>query len=278
MSKFVCDNCGAQYSESTENPEVCKICSDERQYVPESGQKWTTLEEMLNAGFENQFKVVEPNVYSIKTYPQVGIGQNAYFITTEHGNYLWDCITYLDAATISRINELGGLKGIILSHPHYYSTIVEWADAFDCSIYIHEADQEWVTRDSNRYVFWEGKQLQLTPDVEVLNVGGHFEGSSVLLWNKGANGKGTLFVGDTIFIVPAQGWVSFLYSHPNRIPLPAFEVQSIVDALSERDFDSIYGAFDNGIIQNGKEAVIKSAKRYIYHVERKPNDSRLINI
>lgn len=47
-----------------------------------------------------------------------------------------------DKETINKINELGGINAIALSHPHYYSTQVEWAETFQVLIYIHEDDKE----------------------------------------------------------------------------------------------------------------------------------------
>lgn len=40
---------------------------------------------------------------------------------TEHGNILWDMISYLSAETEKRIKDLGGIQAIAISHPHYYS-------------------------------------------------------------------------------------------------------------------------------------------------------------
>ena len=36
----------------------------------------------------------------------------------------------LDSATIALINGLGSLKAIAISHPHFYTTMVEWSRAF----------------------------------------------------------------------------------------------------------------------------------------------------
>ncbi|HWJ77514.1 MAG TPA: MBL fold metallo-hydrolase [Niallia sp.] len=265
--QYICKTCGTQYDEAESFPSECKICTDERQYVPDSGQEWTTMEQLVRSGYQNKIIEKEQNLYSIKTYPQVGIGQNAYLLITEKGNFLWDCITYIDDETQKMIQTFGGIDGIILSHPHYYSTIVEWAEAFNCPIYIHTLDRKWITRKSNRYIFWEGESLQLAPGVTVINLGGHFDGSSVLHWKK-TNGDFVLLVGDTLFIVPDKGWLSFMYSHPNRIPLPAFAVERIKQILEDYEFTRIFGAFDNNILEQGKEAVMKSAERYIYHVNR----------
>src|SRR3954469_3383806 len=42
-----------------------------------------------------------------------------------HGQLLWDCIPFIDAATVEIVKGLGGVAAIAVSHPHYYSTMVE---------------------------------------------------------------------------------------------------------------------------------------------------------
>lgn len=37
---YVCLTCGAHYPAGAEPPDPCRICADERQYVPVSGQAW----------------------------------------------------------------------------------------------------------------------------------------------------------------------------------------------------------------------------------------------
>ena len=71
-----------------------------------------------------------PGLTAIETEPKFGIGQRAHLIQTPAGNVLWDCIAYLDDATVEQINALGGLAAIAISHPHYYSAMVEWAHRF----------------------------------------------------------------------------------------------------------------------------------------------------
>ncbi|PLS17477.1 hypothetical protein CVD28_13090 [Bacillus sp. M6-12] len=269
MENYICSACGVQYDQSENHPKICIICSDERQYIPESGQQWTTLADLQKSGCKNRISEVESNLYTIKTFPEVGIGQNAYLITTTYGNVLWDCITLLDEETKQAIWDVGGLQAIVLSHPHYYSTIAEWAEAFDCPIYIHESDSEWATRSSSRYVFWQGEAISINPEITAINLGGHFAGSSVLHWSKGSEGRGSLLVGDTIYIVADNRWVTFMYSYPNRIPLPSFEVQRMRDSLENYHFAGMYDAFNKNIKNNAKEAVINSADRYIFHVSRK---------
>lgn len=46
MPAFICTTCGTQYEPSDKPPAACPICDDERQFVPPSGQTWTTLDSL----------------------------------------------------------------------------------------------------------------------------------------------------------------------------------------------------------------------------------------
>ena len=141
---FICKTCGTQYGESADPPNECKICADERQYVPPSGQEWTTLEKLLET-HRNSFTQCEKDLLGIGTVPEFAIGQRALLVRTPHGNFLWDCISLIDDATVEIIRALGGLRGIAISHPHYYTTMLEWSRAFgDVPIHLHADDREWV--------------------------------------------------------------------------------------------------------------------------------------
>jgi hypothetical protein len=49
-----------------------------------------------------------------------------------------DCISLIDDATITLINGVGGLHAIAISHPHFYTTLVDWSRAFgDVPVHLH---------------------------------------------------------------------------------------------------------------------------------------------
>src|SRR5262245_57731655 len=108
MPAFICTTCGTQYAPSEAPPGVCLICSDERQYVPASGQSWTTLERLRNA-HTNQFRRLAPGLMTIETTPAFGIGQRAILARTSAGNVLWDCLALIDDATVDLLKGLGGV-------------------------------------------------------------------------------------------------------------------------------------------------------------------------
>ena len=126
MPAFICTACGSQYAPTDAPPPRCEICVEERQYVPVGGQSWSTLEKLADGRF-NAYRQHEPGMIGIGTQPQFAIGQRAILIQTPHGNVLWDCISFLDTATVTLVNALGGIKAIAISHPHYYTTMSEWS-------------------------------------------------------------------------------------------------------------------------------------------------------
>src|SRR5205807_1133163 len=117
MTAFICTACGTQYPPSEAPPDACLICTDERQFVPASGQSWTTLESLRNA-HGNKFRRLAAGLTTIET--AFGIGQRAILARTPSGNLLWDCLALIDDATVDLLKGLGGVAGIAISHPHYY--------------------------------------------------------------------------------------------------------------------------------------------------------------
>ena len=158
MNRPICTTCGVQYE--SEKQDHCPICEDSRQYVNHNGQQLTTLE-AIQKTHTNVIEKVAPNVYAIYTIPEFGIGQRAHLIISPQGNILWDCISNLDESTIDLVNKLGGIKAIAISHPHYYSTIVEWGKAFNAPIYIHQEDKMWIQRNDSLIKLWNGREMQL---------------------------------------------------------------------------------------------------------------------
>ena len=264
MPTFICVTCGVQYAESTEPPEHCAICEDERQYVGWSGQQWTTLDE-LSVTHRNRFTDMEEGLIRVGTVPHFGIGQHAYLLQSPSGNVLWDCISLVDYPTIEEVQNHGGIRAIALSHPHYYSAIVEWSRAFgDVPIYMHEADREWVMRPDPAIVFWDGSSRPLWDGITLIHGGGHFAGGAMLHWPAGAEGKGVLLPGDIIQVVHDRNWVCWMYSFVNYLPLPPSDVRRVVAAVEPYEFERIYSPWNERVVMcDGKEVVRRSAERYV---------------
>ena len=254
----ICVTCGSQFAESDEPPPRCPVCEDDRQYVGWEGQRWTTLDE-LRRDHRADVREQEPGLVGIGCEPGFAIGQRALLVQAPDGNVLWDCIPLLDDEIGARVESLGGLAAIAISHPHYYSSMVEWSRAFDAPVVLHAADKEWVMRPDHAIELWVGETRELAPGLTLVRCGGHFSGGTVLHWAAG----NALLSGDIVQVVQDRRWVSFMYSYPNLIPLSADEVRRIVEALEPYEFDRIYGAWWDRIVgEDGKGALRRSADRY----------------
>ena len=255
---LLCNDCGTQYPvKGKADKTECRICDDPRQYVPASGQIFTTLLELSshhrNVWWQAKHK---SGVWSVRTEPKFAIGNRAELIQTAAGNILWDLIPFLDQLTVDNINSLGGLTAVVISHPQYYSTWADWSRTFNCPVYVGAPDKEWLQRTdapgadirflTNTYtpLKLDGKD---SGAVAIL-AGGHFPGSLLLHWEK------SLFIADTIFTSPSAtnpvpgkpGVISFTFfwSIPNRIPLHPDEILKIWNDVKNLEFDTCFGAFE----------------------------------
>jgi hypothetical protein len=233
------------------------VCEDARQYVPESGQAWTTMDELRS---RHRTEVREDGEYTgIGMDPGFAIGQRALLVPLGERLLMWDCIPLVDDAGVEEIARRGGLAAIAISHPHYYTGMVEWAKRFDCPVLLHAADAEWIMRPDPVVELWDGDTRALGDGLTLIRGGGHFAGGTML-----HDARGTLLSGDIVQVIPDRAWVGFMYSYPNLIPLPGSSVQAIADAVAPFSFDRIYGAWWGRIVPgDGSAIVTRSAERYV---------------
>lgn len=262
MPAWICATCGVQYPDTGQPPAACPICQDERQYVGWDGQRWTTMTELAR-DHAVVLRDEEPGLTGVGVEPSFAIGQRALLVRTPQGNVLWDCISLLDEAARGQLRDAGGIDAICMSHPHFYGSCVEIADAFGARILIPRADRQWIQRPSPRIELFD-EEAEPVRGITVARIGGHFDGAAVLHWPAGSGGRGALLTGDTVTVVPDRDWVSFMWSYPNLIPLDEATVRSIAGRVGQFRFDRIYGGWwGRVVVQDGPGAVRRSADRYI---------------
>jgi len=215
--------------------------------------------------YENQCEEEEENLHSIQTVEKFAIGQRAYLLQTPQGNILWDCVSLLDTPTIELVKIHGGISAIAISHPHYYSSMVEWSEAFGgVPVYLHHDCAKWVMRKEGNLQFWSGETKQLAGGVTLIRTGGHFTGFQVLHSARHAGGRGALFAGDQPRVCMDRRWATFMYSFPNYIPLSPTAVRNVIKKLAPYEYDRLYGAVPGYIIsEDAKGAVERSSIRYL---------------
>lgn len=259
--KNTCRTCGTQYPTAKLPADICPICNDDRQYFTEDGQVWTNSSEVA-ADHEVTITELTPSLYALQVTSTFALGQRALLVLSAGGNILWDCIPLLNQEVIDFIRSKGGIKAIAFSHPHFYSNVNEWEDAFDCPVYIHQADEQWMFNKGSMIRFWEGAEQILWDGISIINTGGHFPGSSVLRV-PGLSAGAALLTGDSIYVAKSKKHLAFMYSYPNCIPLPAKVLKEVIRRVEKIDFDTIYGGFEwQNLKSIAKDIFNLSVERY----------------
>lgn len=259
---WLCATCAVEYPPSDQPPAVCPICTDDRQYVRPSGQRWTTLRTLSAAGHRGTVTELEPGLFGITAEPSVGIGQQSIVVCTPGGNLLWDPAGFLDDELVAAIEQLGGVAAIASSHPHMFGVQVEWSRRFGgAPVFVNAADVGFVQRTDPVIRTWTD-EAEPVPGVQLHRIGGHFPGSAVAHW-VGADGQGVLLSGDTVAGTPDQRWVSFLRSFPNKIPLSAAVVRVVAERVGRLSYDRLYDNLDGRVAGDAAAWVQRSADRYV---------------
>jgi glyoxylase-like metal-dependent hydrolase (beta-lactamase superfamily II) len=262
MNTYICETCGTQFAPSALPPAACPICEDERQYVGWEGQRWTTHETLAT---RHSLRIGEDaGLMAIDMAGTFAIPQRSLLLATAAGNVLWECVSLVTAEAVIRLRARGGVDRIVISHPHFYSSMVQWSEALgNVPILLHAADEAWVQRPSRAIEYWRGDTLSLGGGVTLVRTGGHFPGSTALHWEDGAQGRGALFVGDSPQVATNRSRVSFMYSYPNYVPMQPRDVREMRERLERFGYDDVYGySWGRNIIGGGRDAVNASFDRF----------------
>ena len=112
----------------------------------------------------------------------------------------------------------GEVRAIAISHPHYYTGMVEWSRALGgVPILLHEADREWIMRPDDAIELWSGDTRALFGGLTLLRLGGHFAGGTVL---HDAN-RSTLLSGDIVQVIPDRASSASCGAIPTSSRFPA---------------------------------------------------------
>jgi hypothetical protein len=271
MNSYICETCGTQYAPSANPPAMCPVCEDERQYVGWNGQRWTTHDALAAT---HTLQIGEDDgLPAFSMSPAFAIPQRMLLLATEVGNILWESLSLVTDEALRCLRERGGVDRIVISHPHFYASMVEWSDALGrVPILLHAADRAWVRRPARAIEHWHGDTLTIGSGVTLIRTGGHFPGSTALHWAKGPRDRGALFVGDSPQVASDRRSVSFMYSYPNYIPMPPADVRAMRERLAPFDYDDAYGySWGRNIIGGAREAVNASFDRYLAAVSGQRN-------
>lgn len=259
---WTCRTCANQHPPSPQPPPACRVCTDDRQYVPPGGQPWTSLEQLAAEGHRTSWSEVEPGLFELVVTPSLGIGHRGLLVTTPAGGVLWDPPGYLDDEAVAFVAERGGLLAVARSHPHLCGAQIEWshrfprADGSGAPVWVPRRDAGWVLRPDPAVAWWDD-EAELAPGVRLVRCGGHFAGSAVLHVAGAAEGRGALLVGDTVMVLPGRRRVSFMRSYPMLLPLPERYLDRLLAALAPLAYDRVHGAWPGASVDAGARTALE---------------------
>ena len=263
MPRYICVACGTQHADASRPPSECRICEDDRQYVPRIGQQWTTHEALRR----DRTIVMgdDDGVFALSVRPFFAINHRAALVTSKDGNLLWEALSLVTDEAVAEIKRRGGAQAIAISHPHFYTSMIEWSEALGgITVLLHGADRQWVARASSRIEYWSGASLAINADLTLINCPGHFPGSTVLHSKSGAEGLGALMLGDSIQVAMDRRHASIMHSYPNAVPVGPRVVRDVQRRLEAYEFENAYGyAWGRNIIRDAKNAIERSLARYL---------------
>ena len=237
-----------------QKPARCPICDEPRQFVPPSGQAWTTHESLVAAPY--QF-ISAARARPHRHRQRARIRHRAARAVHSHrdGNVLWDCISLLDEATISIVKasrrphrhrhlasallRVDGGMGACLRRTH--SSARRRSPMGHASRSSDQVlERRYAAAGPRRYADLLRRPLRRR--------------HACCTGRKAGAAAASLLSGDIVQVIPDRKFVTFMRSYPNMIPLSAPSVERIGAMLEPYDFDVIHGAwFDRTIPHDGKE-------------------------
>jgi len=143
---------------------------------------------------------IDGEVYFCGYTSEKSFGAWSYLIRRERGNVLVDS-PRAAGPLLERIDELGGVRTLVLSHRDDVADHARFAERSGCERVMHRADVHGSTRAVERQL--EGEtSISLDDDLLVIPTPGHTAGSVCLLHD------GRLFSGDSLWWNPIKGRLS----------------------------------------------------------------------
>jgi glyoxylase-like metal-dependent hydrolase (beta-lactamase superfamily II) len=256
-SPLICTYCGNRtFIGEGETPE-CLICAN--RYVPEPKARVRFKRpDALLPDHHTEIVQLEEDIWRFYVRPNLGIRHYAFFIQRPGGNVLMDMQPILTNDLAAWIGAKGGLKAIVLSHPHYYGAMDDFSTRFHAPVWIHATDRDWAVGYPNVECL-DAEDHSFDETLGMIHIPGQFEGGLCLLY---ARHRGILFTGDTLMVSPTTGELSAWKSTPRQVPYTRDEFHVIREGILALEFDQLYASVRGEIRSGAKEQAASFCASY----------------
>ena len=222
MTVFLCRACGTSFPDAEAPPAAlpdlrrrAAVRAERRPGLDDRARRWPP-------GTATPGSSSSPGSLSLQTVPAFAINQRAFLVATPAGNLLWDCVALLDAATeaiVRGARRAGGdrdLAPALLHHDAGLGRGLRRAGA-TCTPPTGAGSCARTRRSGSG----TATRLPVLPGVTAGAARRPLRRRHGRALGGGADGDGALLAGDILQVTPGAHGVSFLWSYPNMLPLPA---------------------------------------------------------
>jgi hypothetical protein len=243
LPAFACTNCGHWQRWPAPGPQVCPVCADVRNALPEHGFEFVTPKQAdeLVTGFWRPSAVA--GITEFGTEPRFGLDSRGWVVESDAGLVGFECAPWYTAEMLAELRRRGGLEVLAASHVHGYGAL--WQLQLELEprvVCVGVRDLEWTK--AFRVTWPADDVLELAPGLTLHRTGGHFPGHSVLHDSR----RGVLFCGDSLKVdLAADGSPAGLSAHKAfhaQIPLSHAELREYLAVVAELDFGTVATPFE----------------------------------
>ena len=247
LPAFACTNCGHWQRWPAPGPQVCPVCADVRNALPEDGFEFVTAEQAdaMVTGFCRPTAV--DGVTEFGTEPRFGLDSRGWVIESDAGLVGFECAPWYTADMLAQLRRMaeaeGGFEILASSHVHGYGALWQLQQELEPrTVVVGVRDLEWTK--AFRVTWPADDELELAPDLTLHRTGGHFPGHSVLHDRR----RGVLFCGDSLKVdLDDAGTPVALSAHKAfhaQIPLSHGELREYLTVVGALEFQAVATPFE----------------------------------
>ncbi|MBT4445874.1 MBL fold metallo-hydrolase [archaeon] len=197
-----------------------------------------------------KFENVAENVVMFKYKTRFEKDFPYYLIKHKNGNFLIGCPEELTEEVSKKINEIGGINFIFISHRDDIGCVSMYKRKYNAKIIIHKSEAKFIS-DCEVDIPFTSDTL-IVENVEAIHTPGHTPGNSCLYFKD----YGFLFTGDQICVNEAGEPFVYLIKHgTDNEKISDQEVDEILNSLKEKNFTKIFSLFGM-VLENAKERLM----------------------
>ncbi len=256
LPAYACTNCGHWQRWPAPGPQVCPVCADVRNALPQDGFCFLTAAQVDALVTCDWGPTAVDGISAFGCTPRFGLDSKGWVVETDDGLLGFECAPWYGAEAFDELRGRGGLRVLAASHVHGYGALWKLQQELEPPVVcVGVKDLLWTK--AFRVTWPADDTLELAPGLVLHRTGGHFDGHSVLH----DTGRGVLFCGDSLKVdLDDDGTPVALSAHK------AFHAQIPLSHGELREYLAVVGALEFGTVATPFEIVPGITTDHVVHL------------